>query len=99
MIVHQVFFWLKDPQKNFKEVMQGCKAIGGLQSAQSYQVGVPAPTVKRKVIDDSYHIALTVNFSSIADHDLYQEDPEHLEFIAEHGDKWEKVQIYDFEVE
>ncbi|MEX2595039.1 MAG: Dabb family protein, partial [Anditalea sp.] len=67
--------------------------------AKSHQVGVPAPTAKRKVIDDSYHIALIVNFTNIADHDRYQEDPEHLEFIAEHSDKWEKVQIYDFEVE
>ena len=54
---------------------------------------------KRDVIDDSYHIALTVNFKSIEDHDVYQEDPVHLHFIAEHKDKWEKVQVYDFETD
>lgn len=99
MIVHQVFFWLKDPKSHLHSVMEGCKTIGKLATASSYQVGIPAPTAKREVIDDSYHIALTVNFKSIADHDLYQEDPDHLGFIAEHGDKWEKVWIYDFEVE
>ena len=99
MLVHQVFFWLKEPNKDLKAVMKGCKKIGKLKSAQSYQVGVPAATEKRDVIDDSYHIALVVNFKSVADHDLYQVDPIHLEFIAEHKDKWEKVQIYDFETE
>lgn len=99
MIVHQVFFWLKNPKEDLNAVMQGCKEIGELKSAQGYQVGIPAPTAKRPVIDDSYHIALTVDFNSIADHDLYQEDPIHLKFIADHGEKWEKVQIYDFEVQ
>lgn len=98
MIVHQVFFWLKNSNNDLQAVMEGCKSIGKLKSADSYQVGVPASTTKREVIDDSYHIALTVNFKSIADHDIYQEDPIHLDFIAEHKDKWEKVRIYDFEV-
>lgn len=98
MIVHQVFFWLKNPKTDFTSVIEGCKAIGKLKSAHSYQVGVPAPTPKREVIEDSYHIALTVNFKSLADHDLYQVDPVHLEFIADHGAKWEKVQIFDFEL-
>lgn len=98
MIVHQVFFWLKNPTQDLQAVMEGCKSIGKLKSAKSYQVGVPAPTAKREVIDDSYHIALTVNFKSIADHDVYQEDPVHLQFIEQHKEKWEKVQVYDFEV-
>ena len=99
MIVHQVYFWLKKPKKDLKDVMKGCKEIGKLKSAHSYQVGIPAATEKRPVIDDSYHIALTVNFKSIEDHDIYQQDPVHLDFIAKHGDKWEKVQIYEFEGE
>ena len=99
MLVHQVFFWLKKPNEDLEAVMKGCKEIGKLKSAHSYQVGVPAATAKRDVIDDSYHIALTVNFKNIEDHDVYQEDPVHLQFISEHKDKWQKVQVYDFNVE
>jgi len=99
MIVHHVFFWVKDPNTNLQPVLEGCKKIGTLVSALSFQVGVPAPTPKREIIDDSYHLALTVNFKSLKDHDLYQEDPLHHEFVAEHSEKWEKVRIYDFEVE
>lgn len=99
MIVHQVFFWLKNPKENLQSVLEGCKKIGTLSSALSFQVGTPAATPKRPIIDDSYHIALTVNFRNLEAHDLYQEDPLHHEFIAEHSEKWEKVRIYDFEVE
>lgn len=98
MLVHQVFFWLKNPNKDLKDVMKGCHAIGKIESAHSYQIGVPAATAKRDLIDDSYDIALTINFKSIKEHDIYQEDPVHLNFIKEHGDKWETAKIYDFEV-
>jgi hypothetical protein len=98
MIVHQVFFWLHQPESDLKDVMEGCRTIGSLTSAKDYLVGIPANTPKREVIEDSYHIALTVYFDSMEDHDLYQEDAEHLKFIDDHKHKWAKVQVYDFEV-
>jgi hypothetical protein len=98
MIVHQVYFWLHQPDKDLKSVMEGCRKIGSISSAKDYLVGVPAKTEKRDVIDDSYHIALTVYFEDIKSHDVYQEHPDHLKFINEHSQKWAKVQVYDFEV-
>jgi hypothetical protein len=98
MIVHQVFFWLHQPDSDLNDVMDGCRTIGSLASAKDYSVGVPAKTPKRDVIEDSYHIALTVYFETMADHDLYQEDADHLKFIADHKHKWAKVQVYDFDV-
>lgn len=98
MIVHQVFFWLHHPEKDTEAVMDGCRKIGSLSSARDYSVGVPAKTEKRDVIDDSYHIALIVYFDDVPAHDVYQEDPDHLQFIADHKAKWAKVQVYDFEV-
>ncbi|GAB2994782.1 Dabb family protein [uncultured Cyclobacterium sp.] len=98
MIVHQVFFWLHKPEKDLNAVLEGCKEIAQAESVKSYAIGKPAATEKREVIDDSYDIALMVNFESIADHDLYQEDPIHLKFIKDHKDKWASVKIYDFEV-
>ncbi len=98
MIVHQVFFWLHKPESDLNDVMEGCRAIGRLDSAKDYLVGVPAETPKRDVIEDSYHIALTVYFDSMEAHDIYQEDEVHLKFIVDHKHKWAKVQVYDFEV-
>lgn len=98
MIVHQVFFWLHKPESDLKDVMEGCRTIGSLDSAKDYLVGVPAKTPKRDVVEDSYHIALTVYFDSMEAHDIYQEDADHLKFIDDHKHKWAKVQVYDFEV-
>lgn len=98
MIVHQVFFWLHKPEQDLNDVMEGCRLIGKIDSASDFSVGVPAKTPKREVIDDSYHIALVVYFDSIENHDVYQEHPDHLQFIADHKEKWAKVQVYDFEV-
>lgn len=98
MIVHQVFFWLHQPEKDLKAVIDGCEKIAQTQSVKDYHVGVPAPTARREVVDHSFHVSLTVHFDSVEDHDLYQEDPIHLEFIAQHKDKWAEVKVYDFEV-
>lgn len=98
MIVHQVFFWLNDPDKDLKTVMDGCKRIAQTKSVKDYKVGVPAGTQRREVVDHSFHISLTVYFDSIADHDLYQTDPVHLQFVEDHKDKWSQVKVYDFEV-
>jgi hypothetical protein len=38
---------------------------------------------------------LTVVLKNLDDHDLYQEDPVHLNFIKECSHLWKKVQIFD----
>ncbi|WP_084097203.1 Dabb family protein [Cyclobacterium lianum] len=98
MIVHQVFFWLNDPDSDLKTVMDGCRKIAQTKSVKDFKIGVPAGTSRREVVDHSFHISLTVYFDSIADHDLYQSDPVHLQFVADHKDKWSEVKVYDFEV-
>ncbi|MFC4872869.1 Dabb family protein [Negadavirga shengliensis] len=98
MIVHQVFFWLHQPEKDLKAVMEGCKKISETESVKDFHVGIPADTTRREVVDHSFHISLTVYFDTLKDHDRYQEDPVHLQFIEDHKDKWAKVQVYDFEV-
>ncbi|EPR67483.1 Dabb family protein [Cyclobacterium qasimii] len=98
MIVHQVYFWLHQPEKDLNAVLDGCKKIALTKSVKSHSIGKAAATEKREVIDDSYDIALMVNFDSIEDHDDYQVDPIHLQFIEDHKDKWASVKIYDFEV-
>ena len=39
--------------------------------------------------------AFVVHFKSKEDHDLYQEDSLHLQFIADYKTYWRKLQIYD----
>jgi hypothetical protein len=97
MLVHTVYFWLIS-SLNAQECSDFKKAVeelGKLKSIEKAYVGIPAPTVKRPLIDDSYSVALTVLFKDMAAHDEYQIDPAHLAFIAKWKATWDKVQIYD----
>jgi inactivated superfamily I helicase len=50
------------------------------------------------VIDQSYAWGLVEHFDSLADHDVYQEHPLHLEFLERFQQAWERVQVYDMRV-
>ena len=96
MLVHSVYFWLKDDvnAEKFEAFREGLESLGGIESAQAIYVGTPAAT-DRPVIDRSYSIAATVVFASMADHDAYQADALHKAFLENFADCWRKLVIYD----
>ena len=98
MFVHTVFFWLKeeltDAQK--QQFKQGVDTLKDVKPHVKILTGSPAST-NRAIIDTSYDYALTCIFENIEDHDTYQVDPVHLQFIENHANDWEKVLIYDYE--
>ncbi len=98
---HNVYFWLKKGTTKIEEqaFMEGLTKLGTVPSIHSYYWGKPAATEKRGVVDNSYHYAINSFFSSIEEHDLYQVDPIHLAFIEDHKHIWEKVVVYDNEME
>ena len=99
MLVHIVLFWLKkDLSKDDLIIFEKeVSSLGKISSVENLNLGQPAATTKRPVIDDSYDFCLTVVLKDIAAHDAYQEDPTHLEFIKNCSHMWEKVKIYDAE--
>ena len=98
MLVHQVYFWLKDPEDRqaFDQLKSGLEKILRISSIESGHIGVPATTEARDVVDHSYSFSYQVRFKNIADHDSYQEDPIHLQFIEECADLWNQVKVYDY---
>ena len=94
---HAVYFWLKDPadqNKNIAFERSLEKFLSGSSDIKNYHLGKPA-TTDRPIIDRSYTYALIVTFDSKTEHDAYQEDPAHKLFIKESEHLWERVQIYD----
>jgi hypothetical protein len=96
MFVHTVFFWLKDTltadeKATFRKHLHALTNITHMQTAH---VGVAAPT-NRPVIDNSYDYSLTFIFKSIVEHDHYQVDPIHKEFVEKCQHMWTRVQVYD----
>ena len=97
MLIHQVYFWLKNPEDSnaHQKLQAGLKKLLTVDTIDSGHIGVPASTEARDVVDHSYAFSYQVRFKSMADHDSYQQDPVHLQFIEECSHLWGRVQVYD----
>ena len=96
MFVHTVFFWLDHPesQADRDALRAGLESLKGVKDISAAYIGQPADT-RRPVIDHTYDFSLTFVFADRAAHDAYQVHPIHLEFVAECGHLWSRVQVYD----
>ena len=95
--VHMVYFWLREPgnKEHATLLAQGCqKHLAGIPGVLRLIVGFPAGT-ERDGVDNTYGVALLVEFTAAADHEVYQDHPDHLAFIAECSPLWARVQVYD----
>lgn len=97
MLFHNVYFWLKPELTPAQrtEFRRGVESLAGIKSVAKVDIGVPAKTEPRPVIDHSYDVAMIVQCRDLAAHDAYQVDPLHLAFVANFKTYWSKVQIYD----
>ncbi len=92
--IHTVYFWFKEnanPQLK-EEFITGLDKLAKIKSIQSVYYGPPAGT-PRDVVDNSYDYAWITTFKTSADHDAYQIDPIHLEFIERYKELWEEVKV------
>lgn len=96
-IVHHVFFWLKRPgsAEDRDALIAGVRALGKIEVIRSLQVGVPASTEQRDVVDSSFHVSEMLVFDTVADQKTYQDHPAHKDFVAKCGHLWAKVIVYD----
>ena len=95
--VHMVFFYLKpDAQPGDADaLMAGCREhLPKVPGILRLDVGKPAGT-PRDVVDNSYGVALVVEFADSAGHDVYEHHPDHLKFIDACKQYWSRVQVYD----
>ena len=99
MLVHSVYFWLK-PELTAGQrqaIRDGLEKLRGIRQVRQMFVGAPAATAERGVIDNTYDLALTVLFDSVADQDAYQVHPLHKDFLDKFAGMWKKVVVYDAE--
>lgn len=97
ILIHHVYFWLKNPEdtevrKQFEEALQELVTIDKIKH---YHIGIPASTKERDVVDHSYSYSLMVIFDNKQDQDIYQKHPTHLKFVEQNEHLWAKVKVYD----
>lgn len=96
-LIHSVYFWLKktDSAQDLNALITGLKTLQQVPSVQSLQVGVPANTEKRDVVDNSFDVFELMFFDDLAGQAQYQQHPLHLAFVKNCAHLWEKVVVHD----
>ena len=96
-IRHLALFWLKNPQsaEDRQALIAGVRTLAAIPQVRSLEVGVPASTEARDVVDHSFAVSELMAFDSLADQLAYQTHPLHLAFIADCAHLWERVVVYD----
>jgi hypothetical protein len=96
-IVHHVFFWLKRPDSaaDRDQLVAGLRTLAAVDVVRSLQIGVPASTEQRDVVDSSFDVSELMVFDNVADQKTYQDHPIHKDFVAKCSPLWSKVIVYD----
>lgn len=97
MVVHHVFFWLKNPSSTADrdKLIEGLRTLKKIETIRQLHIGVPASTEKRDVVDNSYSVSELMFFDDVAGQNTYQEHPIHKKFVENCSSLWEKVIVYD----
>jgi hypothetical protein len=94
--IHMVYLWLREDltAEEKENIVLGMEELLKIESIYKGYYGPPAMT-PREVVDNSYDFAFVVHFKSVEDHDLYQQDSIHLQFLADYKTYWDSIKIYD----
>jgi Stress responsive A/B Barrel Domain len=98
MFSHVVIFWT-DPSRSDApdEVIAAAKKyLESIPGIVHFHVGKMARS-HRDVVDQTYQVALNIQFQSKRAQDEYQEHPQHLEFVKQCKPLCVKLVVYDFE--
>ncbi|MEO0453737.1 MAG: Dabb family protein [Verrucomicrobiota bacterium] len=98
MITHVVFFWAKEPlTETVPHILAAAKKLSQVPGVENFRFGTAVPS-ERAVVDGSYSVAISMDFSDQAVADAYQSHPIHTDFIENtvkpHVDR---VLVYDFQ--
>lgn len=90
-------FWL-DPSLSAEEVenFKGFfEELAKVPTVKKLQFGKPAPTGDRAVVDNSFTYSMVATFSTLEDHDIYQQHELHTRAIEQYSRYWNRVVVHD----
>ena len=97
MIRHAVYFWLKNAgsREDRDRLAAGLAGLRKIDVVRDLQIGIPADTADRDVVDKSFDVSILALFDNEADEGSYAVHPLHDRFLEECEHLWERVVVYD----
>lgn len=85
MITHTVIFWTNKPHgDNQQQLLKGaCELLAKIPGVTAFHAGLPVPS-PRGVVDDSFAVAITMQFEDQTSADEYQAHDLHQQFVVEY---------------
>jgi hypothetical protein len=98
MFSHVVIFWTNPgiPDAPGELIAAAKQYLTSIPGILNFHVGRMASS-HRDVVDQTYQVALNIQFQSKQAQDEYQAHPQHLEFVKQCKPLFAKLVIYDFE--
>ena len=96
-LTHLALFWLARPDSAPDRTLlaEGLESLRAIPQVRSLEIGFPADTADRDVVDASWGVSELMTFDSLEDEATYQTHPIHLAFIASCEHLWSRVVVYD----
>lgn len=100
MLQHTVYFYLNDDvtDQQRMEFEEGLKELLKIESIYKSELGVPGDTESRDVTDHSFGYSIFTWFETMEEYKIYDEHPDHLQFIDTYSSLWADVKVYDSEL-
>lgn len=98
MITHVVVFWTDKPHgENRDRLLAAARKLASIPGVKNFRAGIPVPS-SRGVVDESYAVAISMDFETQGDADRYQNHPDHHAFVKNEVATFVKrLTVYDFE--
>jgi hypothetical protein len=98
MFSHVVIFWVDPSKPEAADEIVGAaeKYLKSIPGILNFHVGRMVRS-HRDVVDQTYQVALNIQFATKSAQDAYQDHPRHLEFVGQCRHLFARVVVYDFE--
>jgi hypothetical protein len=98
MFSHVVIFWTDPgkPDATNELIAAAKKYLTSIPGIVNFHVGKMVAS-HRDVVDQTYQVALNIQFQSKQAQDEYQDHPQHVEFVKQCKPLFARLIIYDFE--
>jgi len=96
-ITHYVLFWLKKDldEKEINDFAGFFELLKAIPVVTTLRYGRAAKTNQREVVDNSFTYNLVATFKNMADINVYENHPIHLDAIKKYSHLWDKVVVHD----